>query len=507
MGRARRLASCCFLFALYVLFAMRAAAPAFAAGVRADATGQQAAVAAEPDGTTALHLAVHRDDVETARRLIAAGADVNARTRYGVTPLELACTNANPVLVEALLTAGADPNTASTDGQTVLMTAARNGRPEVVGLLLAHGANPNATENWRRQTALMWAAAANNVAAMRLLLHKGADITARSGESGTTTERETPEVAGFSRNRSRGGFTALLFAVRGGHIEAVRLLLDAGAPVDETLPDRTSALHLAVINAHYELGAFLLSRGADPNDERPGWSPLHQLAWTRRPNVGYANPPPVQTGNIDSLAFAKVLLDAGANPNARQKREPRDGNRNKMNRIGATPFLLAAKATDVDLMRLLAANGADPLLANDEGTTPLMAAAGVGVFVPGESPGSEAEALEAVKVALALGGPSVDINAVDRNGNTALHGGALRGANSIVQFLVERGAALDVRNVAGWTPLTIGDGVFWGFVLNRYPKTAALLRELGATDPGMDLCPHSPAVDCFPYLRQRGQQR
>jgi ankyrin repeat protein len=260
------------------------------------------------------------------------------------------------------------------------------------------------------------------------------------------------------------------------------------------------------MNAHYDLGVFLIERGANANADGPGWTPLHQIAWTRRPNTGYANPSPVQIGPMGSLEFAGVLIDRGANPNARLTKEPRDGNRNKMNRIGATPFLLAAKATDIEFMRLLAARGADPLTPNGEGTTPLMAAAGVGIFAAGESPGNEAEALAAVKTAFELGGDRVNVNARDANGNTALHGAALRSADSLVQLLVARGATMDVRNIAGWTPLTIANGVFWPNVFNRSLKTAALLRELGATDPGIDLCPQDLTVDCFRMLAAKAKK-
>lgn len=463
----------------------------------------------EADGTSALHWAVHLNDLRSATLLIAAGANANATNRYGVGPLALACTNGNARMVQALLAAGASANAATPEGETVLMTAARNGNPDVVKLLVTHGANPNAKESWRQQTALMWAAAENNVAVVKVLLEDGADINARSGDMRTPDGSAAPNADGVSRSRNRGGFTPFLFAVRAGHDDTVKALLDAGAKVNDALPDGTSALHLAIMNAHYELGAFLIEHGGDPNNEGPGWTPLHQLAWTRRPNVGFVNPPPVQTGNIDSIEFVEILLANGASPNAREKKEPRDGNRNKMDRTGASPFLLAAKGTDVELMRLLAEHGADPLLPTAEGTTPLMAAAGVGIWMQGESPGTEAEALEAVKVALELGGSRVDVNTVDANGNTALHGAAFRGANSIVQFLIEKGATQDVRNIAGWTPLTIANGVFWPNIMNRFPNTATLLRKLGSKDLGIDRCPQDLAVDCFRMLTQRdkGQER
>jgi ankyrin repeat protein len=418
---------------------------------------------AAPDGTTALHWAAHRDDLDTADVLIRAGARVGAANRYGVTPLALAATNGSALLIERLVRAGADPNSTVADGETALMTASRTDRPEAVRMLLAHGADVNAAERWRGQTALMWAALEGNARTARVLVEAGADVRARSS----------------------AGFTALLFAVRGGHREAAAVLLSAGVDPDEALPDGTSALVLAVTNAHYELAAYLLDQGADPNAAGQGWTALHQLAWTRRPNKGFANPGPVPTGRLDGLTLVERLIAHGADPNARQAKEPRDGYRNMLNRIGATPFLLAAKSADVPLMRALVAHGADPLLPTADGSTPLMAAAGVGIWNVGESPGTNEEALEAVRLCLALGG---DVTAVNDSGYTALHGAAHRGADPIVQLLVERGARLDARLTKsgrgesgwkeGWTPLTIANGIFYAGSFKRHPETAALLRRL-----------------------------
>jgi ankyrin repeat protein len=233
------------------------------------------------------------------------------------------------------------------------------------------------------------------------------------------------------------------------------------------------------VNAHFELAAYLLDRGADPNADGPGWTPLHQLAWTRRPPIQHGLPPAVPTGRLDSLELAKKLLDRGANPNARMTSEPADGARNVLNRIGSTPFLQAAKLADLPYMRLLAANGADPSIATEEGVTPLMAAAGVGIWQLGEAAGTNEEAFEAVKLSFELGNR---VNAVDANGYTALHGAAHRGSNDIARFLVENGAKLDVVNSFGWTPYLIADGVFYPNTYNRRPETAALLLKLGA-DP------------------------
>lgn len=441
----------------------------------------------ESDGTTALHWAAHWDDRETAQSLIRAGARVNAANRYGVTPLMLACTNGDALMIEGLLRAGADPNTASPEGETPLMTAARTGNPAAVKALLARGAIVDARESWRGQTALMWAASENHVDVVRQLMEAGADIHARTPESTTPFTGGNEALLPATYNPAAGGFTPLLFAVRAGHLETTKLLLEAGAPargssavsvVNDALPNGMSALVLAVMNAHYELAALLLDKGADSNAGGAGLTALHQLVWARNPNRHFNLPPPLPTGTMTDLELAKALVAHGANVNAPLAREPRDGYRNWMARVGATPFVLAAKAADVALMRFLLDNGADPRLKARDNTTALMAAAGIG-FWPAESPGTEEQALDAVKLAFETGG---DVNAVNDNNYTALHGAAVRGANAIVTFLVEKGAKLDVKTTReGWTPLKIAEGVFIANTFKFQPATAALLRQLMET--------------------------
>jgi uncharacterized protein len=408
------------------------------------------------DGGTALHSAVQREDAPMVDLLLRSGANAKAANRYGVTPLYIAALNSNASIVEKLLSAGADPNSAMPDGETVLMTAARTGKADVLKLLIARGADIRAHEPSKGQTALMWAAGENNAAAVKLLVEAGADL----------------------QERSRGGsFTPLLFAVRAGHIDASRALLDLGAKIEDALPDGTSALVLATINAHYELAGFLLDRGANPNAEAQGWTALHQIAWSRRHNAGFNLPGPVATGDLDSLELVRKLVKLGANVNARQTKEPKDGNRNQQNRIGATPFLLAAKSVDVPLLRVLLECGADPSIKTNNNTTPLMVAAGVGIWAPGENPGTHEEALAAARLILDLG---ADVNAIDDNGDTALHGAVYRGgAIPVIQLLADRGARLDVVNKKGWMPVTAADGVeYTPAVLKRYPEAAALLRRL-----------------------------
>jgi len=260
----------------------------------------------------------------------------------------------------------------------------------------------------------------------------------------------------------------------------------SGADVDASLPDGMSALVMAVANANYEFAAWLLEQGADPNAAGQGWTALHHLSWVRRPNVGQSKSPgPVTRGRVSSLDLVARLVEHGADPNARQQEEPRDGYRNLLDRVGATPFLLAAKAADVDMMRVLVANGADPLLRTVDQTTPLMAAAGVGIYSPGENPGTNEEALEAVKLAVELGG---NVTAVSDYGYTALHGAAHRGAQDIIQFLARNGAKLDAKLTKsgggrsgwkeGWTALSITDGQFYGNTFKRSTESSSLLRQL-----------------------------
>lgn len=443
-----------FCHSLAGLAGVVAIALAAGVGLPAIAAGQAA------DDATPLHRAAHDGDASAVVRLLEAGVGVDVTTRHGVTPLALASARGHAAVVETLLEGGADPNRASLLGETPLMVAARTGVVDSVTALLRHGADAgiDAREGWRGQTALMWAAAEGHAAVVAPLAAAGADVDARSG----------------------GGFTPLAFAVRAGHGDTVEALIEAGANVDLVLPDGTSPLHLAVINAHYDVALQLLERGADPAAAEPGWTPLHQLVWTRRPNRHYNNPAAFPTGTVTDLELARALVAHGADVNSRQTAEPRDGYRNMLNRSGATPFLLAAKAVDLDMMRLLLELGADPLLANEDGTTALLVAAGVGIWSSSESPGSAGEALEAVKLMVELGD---SVTTVDDNGDAALHGAVMRGSPELVLYLLEHGAALDPVNERGWTPLTIAQGIFYANLGRRWPDMEALLLGLGATSP------------------------
>jgi ankyrin repeat protein len=423
---------------------------------------------AQADGMTALHWAAYLDDTETAKLLVDAGADVKAANRYGVTPLSLACANGSGAMVELLLGAGADPNTKLRGGETALMTAARTGRPGPVKALLARGADVGAKER-RGQTALMWAAAEGHAEVVRSLLGAGADF----------------------RTALPSGFTPLFFAAREGQTEVVRVLLAAGADPNEAMrPEKhparapargTTPLILAVENGHFELAVVLLEAGADPNDQRSGFSPLHVLTWVRKPNRGddeSGDPAPTGSGNLSSLRFVERLVEHGADVNARLARGA--SGRGVLGRAGATPFLLASMTADVPLMRALVKLGADPRLPNARHSTPLMAAAGLGCLAPGEEAGTEDEAVEAVQLAIELGN---DVNAVDDNGETAMHGAAYKNFPKVVQLLAEKGARVEVWNREdryGWTPWSIAEGHRPGNFKPSPETMAALQRVMSA---------------------------
>ena len=404
--------------------------------------------APKADGMTALHWAAHRDDLQAAKLLLTSGAAVNVTNRYGVTPLSLACVNGSTRLVELLLAAGADADTTLRGGETVLMTAARTGKPGPVKALLSRGAKVDAKER-RGQTALMWAAADGHAEVVGLLIKAGADFRAPLADS---------------------GFTPLFFAAREGRIEVVRVLLKAGADVNEAMAPRkpsgkgpgkgSSALSLAVENGHFDLALALIEAGADPNDQRSGFAPLHIMSWVRKPNRGEDDgaPPPVASGRLSDVQFIRKLVEHGADVNGRLKTGR--GAPGLYNKLGATPFLMASATADVAYMRLLVELGADPSLANADGCTPLIAACGdvVGTDAANEKAGEEPEVLEAAELLLKLG---ADVDAVDANGETAMHAAAYKNLPKVIQFLADHGAKPEIwdrKNRSGWTPLMIAEG-------------------------------------------------
>ena len=428
--------------------------------------------APQADGMTAVHWAVYYDNVNTVKQLIAAGADAKAATRYGVTPLSLACTNGNTAIVEMLLESGADANSTLPGGETALMTASRTGRLGPVKVLISHGADVNARER-KGQTALMWAAADGHVEVVDALLKAGADF----------------------RTPLPSGFTPLFFAVREGRKDVVLRLLEAGIKVNDPMwPERknvkaSSPLILAVENGHFELAADLLKAGADPNDRPSGYAALHAITWVRKPIRGDGDPPPIGSGNMNSLDLVRQLVAHQADVNIRL--EKGESGRGRFTTTGSTPFLLAARTADISLMRLLLELKADPRLSNADNSTPLLAAAGVGALGDGdEAAGTEEEAVEAAKLLLELG---ADINAVDHNGETAMHGAAYQDRPRFVQLLADRRADINVwnrKNKWGWTPLLIAQGHRPGNFRPAPDSIAAIERVMQAAgvkrDPGQD---------------------
>ena len=459
--------------------------------------------ATTPDGATALLWAVHTGQPELVGVLLEAGADVEITNRYGVGPASLAAENGNAPILERLLAAGVYADHALPGGETLLMTGARTGEPETVRTLLAHGADPNLREMTGGQTALMWAAAYNNAAAIRVLAEHGADVTAKTDNPSQSSDRTFAYAPPT-------GFSALMFAVRAGHIGATMALLDAGADVDDTVSDGESALVVAAANANWELAAYLLDRGADPTQAEAGWNVLHQTVRTRRMNLGFGTPGPFSSGTLDSIELVRRLLDAGVDVNARMTRNGiRDGQRNRFNRLGSTAFMLAAKVTDVEAMRLLLKYGADPTIPTADGTTPLMVASGLAIWNPGEDGGSftgqEEEVLEAVRITLEGGN---DVNARNYRGETALHGVGFRGVNIVVDYLVEHDADLTALTVDGWSALAIARGLSYTDFYKAQVHTAARLEELMQAR-GLDIegeAHRVPGSVCYDCLQTRRDQ-
>ncbi len=445
------------------------------------------------DGTTALHWAAHRDHLALVELLLAAGANPNAIDDHGVTALSLACINGSGAVVQRLLEASADPNIARTNGETPLMTAARVGNIEVVRLLVSAGADPNITEGTLEQTALMLAVAENHVPVVRLLL----------------------EVGGSATVRTTNQFTPLLFAAQQGNLDAARLLLAAGADVNEAAPDgiggdtnarsryvrdtEAAALLVAIDSGHPEMALFLLERGADPDHDGAGRSALHAAVQRKMPEV------------------VAALLAQGADPNARLARRLPfvsrrifQANGLTPNEIGATPFFLAASFNDLESMRLLVDAGADPHLVTDDNTTALMVAAGAdyvdgadkyGVRWFGDNLELQEAARDSIDYLLELG---LDINARNDDNQTALHGAVYLGGTMLVPYLLERGAEIDAINSRGQTPWMIAwEGEYRSGSFYTQKETGALLERLGAdTSLGEDL-----GVDFRKVLEERGQQQ
>ena len=498
--------------------------------------------AAQPDGATAVQWAAYQDNLEMADALIGAGANVRAANREGATPLSLAALNGSAAMIARLLQAGADPNEKGPHGETPLMFASRNGSMAAIRVLLEHNAEVNAKETLRGTTALMWAAEQGHAAAVQLLIEHGAEVGAATnpdsrggtaylappiqsrlrseqGAGGLRNRRSAqPRPAGadfvadadaaaaavaFGRqqNTDGGGLTPLVFAAREGHLETARVLVAAGADVNQVTRYGWSPLLAATQNRNYQVGKYLLEHGADPNRaNKGGWTPLYLATDNRNIEGGDY---PVRAPDMDHLDFIKLLLEKGANVNARvcgalSTATLCRGDSTETRTIftmqwvyedGATPFWRAAQSGDVPLMKLLLDRGADPKIATAHNVTPLASAAGIGWVEGITFEWSEAQNLEAVKLCLDQG---VDPNAADDEGRTALHGAAHKGRNEVVKLLVERGAKLDARDLGSrdtvngamlgvtWMPLHYSQGLVRVGVQSAipHPETEALIRQL-----------------------------
>ena len=424
------------------------------------------------DGSTALLWIAHWNDLQTAELLVRAGADANAANDFRMTPLVQACTNGSAALVELLLNAGANPNTPAGTGETPLMTCARSGADKAVRSLLAHRADVNATEPTQNQTALMWAAAEQHPKVVQNLIEARADVTAH-----TTL-----------------GFTALHFAARTGDIESTQLLVNAGVDVNvlsepDPVPGRgteggrvgrggaaagpgairgtsfpgSTALLVATVRGHVSLALFLLDHGADPNIIEAGLTPLHWAAGTwenglANPVYGFVDPVGGIPDREAKLRLVKALLAHGADPNLQMTVRPPTfggtGTGGYNDAVGATPFVVAANASDVEMMRILLAAGADPHVVTRTKSNAILAASGLNRGI-GEIIDDEDRALEAVRLLLEVG---VDPKAVTTFDENALFGPGYRGWNKMLELLIDKGADVNIINKAGVTPYLAASG-------------------------------------------------
>lgn len=437
------------------------------------------------DGTTALHWAVYNNDAVLVDRLLAAGANPNARNDYNSTPLAEAAVVGNPTVIGKLLKAGADVEAANADGQTALMVVARSSNLEAAQLLLKAGAQVNAREAWRGQTALMWAAAQSQPEMVRLLIKHGADVNARSRL--THFERQVTAEPRMQQ-RPPGGFTPLLYAARSGCLACARELVRGGADINTPDPEGITPLIMADLNFSFDVAAFLVKEGAQLNVwDTWGRSPLYAVVdMNTVPTGGRADRP--SSDATSGTELVKMMLEHGANPNLQLKLVPPlrslrdDRGPDAVLQPGTTPLARAAKGGDVEVVRLLLAHGANPALPTVQGVTPMMMAAGTG-YAERDSRGryqTEDEARQVIQLLLDAG---ADINARANDGSTALHGAASRGRNALVNLLMAHDADPTIKDTRGRTAADVAAGVSaggFGPAPSPHPDTAALLKKLTA---------------------------
>jgi ankyrin repeat protein len=451
------------------------------------------------DGTPALHWLVRVGDFETARRLIRAGADVTKPNRYGVTPMSLATASGNAQMIALLLEAGADANVTDQTGETALMSATKVGNVDAIQTLLDHGATVDARDPAFQQTALMMAVRENHPAVAKLLIDRGAQVNVQTRTGATPNWVLPNSVPGFghgigivrgglpergSRYLIPGAMTPLLYAARDGRIESAKLLLAAGAEIERTDANGITPLLMAITNNHIAMARFLIEQGASIRAvDWYGRTPLWAAVETRNMDVDSST---FENGvdRAPVLELIRVILDKGVDVNAPTKETPPirrqmlhvTGDLSWVDFTGQTPFLRAALAADLEVMRLLLAHGADPKIPAFAGTTALMAAAGVNWVVDQTTDEGQAARLEAVKMCYDLG---MSVNDANSMGITAVMGAANRGSDDIIEFLVSKGAKLDVKDKEGRTPLNWAEGVFLATHPARpKPTSIALIKKL-----------------------------
>jgi ankyrin repeat protein len=448
-----------------------------------------------PDGSTALHWAVQADDLESVNLLLEAGANVKATNRYGVTPLHLATSNGNVPLIGRLLRAGADPDARDASGETLLMMAVRSGNADSVAALVERGASVHATDSATQQTPLMWAVRSNHLAAAKLLIEHGAGVDAAT-RVGQTPGWVPPNAGGGSHGLGiiRGGWpergsraaipgamTALLYAARDGRVDLARTLLDAGADVNRREANDVAPLLMAITNDHMDVARLLIERGADVNAaDFWGRTPLFSAVEIRNRDYSRTNEHGIDRAR--ALEMITLLLDRGANPNARTKEIPPIrrwvtslGDLTWINMIGQTPFIRASMSGDITTMRLLLAKGADPKITTEGGTTALITAAGGNVAVQQSFVESRESSMEAVKLCLELG---IDVNAANETGFTAVMGAANKSWDDILEVLLKAGGRLDTQDAQGRTPMRWAKGEFIALhPPEEKPTTIALIEK------------------------------
>jgi ankyrin repeat protein len=393
-----------------------------------------------------------------------------------MTPLHLAAENGDADTLRALLAAGGNANAALPSGETVLMTAARTGTPDALRVLLDHGADVTARESWYGETALIWATAENHAEAVRMLLSHGADIDAPSALESFEKRRSGQSIL------SLGHWTPLMYAARQNALESGAALIKAGAKLDVTDPDNTTALIIAIINANYDFAAMLIDAGADPNVvDTSGMAALYAAVDMHRLAIGHGRPNPKPSGTLDSIDIVRQLLAHGANvqaqlgkPIIQRQHTFGDGSLG----AGATAFLRASKSGDVEIMRMLLDAGADPSYTMPDGSTALMYAAGLGwrngsPIAPSYDQGTDEEAIEAIQLLLDRG---LTIDARDANGNSAMHAAAGgRGSQTIIRFLAKIGGDLAATNKKGQTPADVAKA-------RRQQPVADFIEQLRASN-------------------------